>query len=154
MKITEAIALHFYEVNYGGNWTDANVKDSLTGISWQQARLSPGGANSIAVLLYHMQFYNDVISDRLKGEKKDASHESSFEVSINNEGDWLAIQENYFRSADNLHQQMLSLDEQYLFKKIAHSDSTIYKSLHGVIEHIHYHLGQINLLKKLAASTA
>jgi hypothetical protein len=147
MKIIEAIAQHFYEVNYGNNWTDASVKDALQAITWEQAVKKIGNANTIALLLFHMDFYNMVVYDRLVGIKRHFEHEESLKAEVNSEEDWQQLQETYFANVAKIHQAILQFDESLLFEQ--KTKNTPYKNLHGLVEHIHYHLGQINLLKKL-----
>lgn len=152
MKLTEAIAQHFYEVHYGNSWTDVAMKEVLEGVSWQQATTHVNGTNTIAMLVYHMNFYNEVVSERLQGVKRSASHESSFEPEVDSEEEWQDLKKLYFTNVDRIHQQILGLDESKMFEPIPHSENTMYKSLHGLVEHIHYHLGQIVILKKITPS--
>jgi len=147
MKLTETIARHFYEVHYGNNWTDASVKDALEGISREQAVKKIGNTNTIALLLFHLDFYNMVVYDRLVGNQKHFEHEESLKVEITSEDDWQRLQETYFANVAKLHQAILQFDESLLFEE--KTSNTPYKNLHGLVEHVHYHLGQINLLKKL-----
>jgi hypothetical protein len=148
MRIVEAIAQHFYEVNYGNNWTDAAVKQVLEGVSYDQATRKVGNANTIALLLFHMNFYNMVVYDRLVGIKRNFEHEESLQQpTINNEEDWQQLQKTYFENADKIYQAILQFDESRLFEQTTRN--TPYKNLHGLVEHIHYHLGQISLLKKV-----
>lgn len=150
MKFIEAIAQHFYEVNYGNNWTDACVKDALKDVSWEQASKQIGGANTIALLLYHMDFYNMVVYDRLAGIKRHFEHEESLRSDMTGEDDWQQMQRIYFGNVDKIHKAILAFDEASLFEK--KTANTPYKNLHGMVEHIHYHLGQINILKKIIAT--
>ncbi|HEX6914759.1 MAG TPA: DinB family protein [Chitinophagaceae bacterium] len=147
MKLIEAIAEHFYQVNYGDNWTDVAVRDVLANISYEQSVKKTGNANTIAMLLHHMDFYNRVVYDRLLEGSKQFKHEDSLEVNIQSEADWQALQKRYFEMVDLIHQTILGLDESRLFEK--KTANTLYKNLHGLVEHIHYHLGQIVILKKL-----
>ncbi len=147
MKLTEVIAQHFYEVNYGNNWTDSNVKDSLQGISFEHAIKQIGHTNSISLLVFHMDFYNMVVYNRMVGVTKHFEHEESLQVEIANEVEWQQLQKTYFENVDKIHTAILNFDDARLFEQV--TTNTPYKNLHGLIEHIHYHLGQINLLKKL-----
>ncbi len=148
MKIIEAIAQHFREVNYGNNWTDASVKDVLQNISFEQAMKKTGNANTIAILLFHMDFYNMVVYDRLVGIKRKFEHEESLQQpNITTEEDWQQLQKAYFENVDKIHKAIIAFNESHLFEETTRN--TPYKNLHGLIEHIHYHLGQISLLKKL-----
>ena len=48
MNLTAEIAKQFRDLHFGGNWTAANLKDSVTEVSWQQAISKVKGFNSIA----------------------------------------------------------------------------------------------------------
>lgn len=146
-SLNEEIARHFHEVNFGGNWTDASVEDVLKNITYEQATKSIGNANTIALLVFHMDFYNMVVYDRLVGVKRHFEHEESLKVSVHNEADWLQLKAQYFSNAKKLHAAILAFDPSRLFETT--TSNTPYKNLHGVVEHVHYHLGQIALLKKL-----
>jgi hypothetical protein len=37
MNLPAQIAKHFRDVHFGGNWTSVNLRDTLNGITWQQA---------------------------------------------------------------------------------------------------------------------
>lgn len=148
VKIIDTIAQHFYEVNYSNNWTDASVKDILHGITYEQAIKKTGSANTIALLLFHMDFYNMVVYDRIVGTTKHFEHEESLkEPNISSEADWQQLQQQYFNNVNKIHKAILEFDESCLFEQ--KTNNTPYKNLHGLVEHIHYHLGQISLLKKL-----
>lgn len=146
-SIIKAIAQHFYEVHYGNNWTDASVQESLKNISYEQAIKKIGDANTIALLLFHMNFYNMVVYDRLVDVKRHFEHEESLKIEIHNEEEWQQLQQTYFANVDIIHSAILQFNESRLFEQT--TKNTPYKNLHGLIEHVHYHLGQINLLKKL-----
>lgn len=148
MKLTEAIAEHFYQANYGDNWTDVAVKAVLADTRYEQAVQKRGDANTIAILVHHMDFYNRVVYDRLIEGGKTFEHEDSVRVEIRSQADWEALKKRYFEMVDTIHRKILELDESKLFEK--KTANTLYKNLHGLTEHIHYHLGQIVILKKLA----
>ena len=150
MKYIEAIAQHFYEVNHGNNWTDANVKDALKDVNFEMATTKINGANTIALLLFHMNFYNMVVYDRLVGIKRHFEHEESLQNEIASGEEWQQLQQTYFDNVERIHKAILAFDEALLFEQ--KTRNTPYKNLHGLIEHIHYHLGQINILKKIMAS--
>ncbi len=50
--------------------------------------------------------------------------------------------------------QIETLDEAKLFEDFADPKyGNYYRNLHGIIEHTHYHLGQISLIKKIIRET-
>lgn len=146
-KLIEVIAQHFHEVNYGNNWTDVSVKDTVDRISFREATRQTGNVNTIALLLYHMDFYNMVVYDRLVDAKRAFEHEDSLRVEVMDEKAWENLKTTYFEHVDLIHKAILAFPESRLFETT--TTNTPYKNLHGLVEHIHYHLGQISLLRKL-----
>ena len=68
---------------------------------------------------------------------------------IKNENDWAKLKEKSLQSARDLSSAVKKFPEEKLFDLTINGDGTYYKMLHGVIEHAHYHLGQMVLLKNL-----
>lgn len=151
MKITEAITVQLMEAFEGGNWTDVDVTHTLQDVNLHEATLrTKASPNTIASLLYHIGFYNSVIVQRLEGEQPEIDANNGFNMpELHTEKDWKELRENVMRSAKELAHAILSLDEEKLSEPINQGGSRIYKSVHGVIEHTYYHLGQIVVLKNL-----
>ena len=151
MKINEQIAHHLLDVNEGANWTEVNVKDTLEGISYKEANaITLASSNSIAGLLHHISFYNDIVKERLWGNYPPINHLNGFDMErIKNESDWAKLKERSLQSARDLAAEVKKFPEEKLFDLTENGHGTYYKMLHGVIEHAHYHLGQMVLLKNL-----
>lgn len=151
MKITEAIATQLLEVFEGNNWTDVDIKNTLKDVKWNEAvAVTNASPNTIASILYHIGFYNWIIQQRLKGDNPEINSANGFDLpEIKNERDWQELKSNVMQSAKELAQAVDTYPEEKLFLPIIKDGSTVYKSVHGVIEHAHYHLGQIILLKNL-----
>ncbi len=151
MKINEQIAQHLLDVNQGANWTDVNIKDTLEGVSYKEAgAITKASTNTIAGLLHHISFYNDIVKERLWGNYPPINQLNGFDMErIKNEGDWAKLKEKCLQSARDLASEVKKFPEEKLFNLTANGHGTYYKMLHGVIEHAHYHLGQMVLLKNL-----
>ena len=67
MNLTAQIAKQFRDANLGGNWTSVNLKDSLSGLTWQQATTQVYSFNTIAILVFHMNYYVGVTMKVLEG---------------------------------------------------------------------------------------
>ncbi|MGN6399551.1 MAG: DinB family protein [Flavisolibacter sp.] len=153
MKLSEQMAKHFREVHFGGNWTSSNLKDTLAGVSWQQAVVKVQSLNTIAALVYHINYYVSAVSNVLQGEPLTASDKYSFDLPpIQSGEDWKHLLDKLWKDAENfsgLIEQLpdSKLDEIFVDEKYG----TYYRNLQGIIEHTHYHLGQIVLIKKLLA---
>lgn len=95
MKLTNQIAQHIIDVYIGDNWTDVNIKNTLQNISLKEAvTVTNSSANTIAALLHHITFYNEVVLERLKGNIPLISEANGFDVPILTKvNDWLELQE-------------------------------------------------------------
>lgn len=149
-KITSQIALHLKQVYFGGNWTTSNFKDQLTGVTWQQANFALKEGNSMAKLLYHCNYYITGLIPVLKGGTLDSKDKFSFDApEIASEKDWEALKNKSWDEVLLLASLIEKLPDSCLFEDFVESKyGNYYRNLAGIIEHCHYHLGQIVLLKK------
>ena len=151
MNLTKQIAKHFRDVHFGGNWTSSNLKDNLEGVTWQQAATKVYSLNSIAALVYHMNYYVVAITKVLHKAPLDSSDKYSFDhPPVQSPDDWETLQEKTWRDAEVLASLIEHLPESILAETFVHTKyGNYYRNLHGLIEHMHYHLGQIVLIKKI-----
>lgn len=151
MNITAQIAKQFREVYFGGNWTSVNLKDSLTDISWQQATSQVYSFNTIAALVYHINYYVSAVLKVLHGEPLNASDKFSFDLPpVLCDRDWENLMNKTWTDAENFASLVEKLPENTLWEDFSENKyGNYYRNIHGVIEHIHYHLGQIVLIKKM-----
>ena len=151
MNLAAQIAKHFREVHFGGNWTSVNLKDTLKDVSWQQATTKIGNLNTIASLVFHINYYVTAILRVLQGGSLDAHDKYSFDLPfIRSQEDWKKLLDKTWKDAETF----AALVEQFPTGKLSEifveeKYGNYYRNLHGVIEHTHYHLGQIVLIKKL-----
>ena len=151
MNTPAQIAKHFRDVHFGGNWTTSNLKDNLADVTWEQAATQINSFNTIATLVYHTNYYVDAVMKVLQGEPLNAKDVYSFDhPPIVCKEDWEKLLAKTFTDAENfalLVEQLpeSKLDETFTDEKYG----TYYRNLHGIIEHLHYHLGQIVLIKKM-----
>lgn len=153
MKITTFIAKHLRDVFYGGNWTCSNLKDTLQNVTWQEANTKFQSFNTIGMLVYHMGYYADVVIKVLEGGKLQGSDVESFDAPhFENENDWHKLLNKFFSDADKLSSLIEQLPDDQLDQIFGHEKyGTYYRNLAGLIEHNHYHLGQIVIIKRLIA---
>ncbi|RYE23733.1 MAG: DinB family protein [Sphingobacteriaceae bacterium] len=151
MNIPFLIAQHVLDVHEGGNWTEVDITSTLKDITFQQAvLLTPGSPNTIAALLHHLTYWNRVMVSRLNGTVVNVPEANGYDVPVlSAEQDWEDIKVDNLRSARELASAILSFQKQDLSKPILPGYPSAYKSLQGSVEHIHYHLGQIVILKHL-----
>jgi hypothetical protein len=151
MSITKLIAKHFREVHFGGNWTASNLKDHLKDVTWQEATTKVHSFNTIATLVFHTNYYVEAVLKVLHGEALNAKDEYSFDhPPINSEKDWQNLVDKTFREAEQFATMIEQLPDHVLPENFTEEKyGNYYRNLHGIIEHMHYHLGQIVLIKKL-----
>ncbi|WP_152267107.1 DUF1572 domain-containing protein [Agriterribacter humi] len=151
MTLTAQIAKHFRQIHFGGNWTSVNLKETLTDTDWQQATMKVLSFNTIAALVYHMNYYVSEVMKVQKGEPLQAHDKFSFDCPpIESQEDWNKLLDKTWADAENFADLVEQLPEDKLWETFtAEKYGNYYKNLHGIIEHAHYHLGQIVLIKKL-----
>lgn len=154
MHLSAQMAKHFREVFFGGNWTSVNLKQTLDGINWQQATTSVHGFNSIAALVYHINYYVSAVKKVFEGDTLDAHDKFSFDVpQITSDADWQSLIDKTFTDAESFTNLVERLPEAMMATFFVDEKyGTYYRNIHGIIEHTHYHLGQITLIKKLFLS--
>src|SRR6187455_2844318 len=102
MNLTAQIAKHFKEVHFGGNWTSVDLKETLADIDWQQATTKVYSFNTIAALVYHINYYVSVVTKALKKEPLNAHDKYSFDLSpIQNQEDWEKLLNKTWTDAEN-----------------------------------------------------
>ena len=151
MSLTKQTAKHLRDIHFGGNWTTTNLKDVLSDVSWKEATAKIDTFNTIAILTYHTTYYVDALLEVLKGKELTSKDELSFHCpEILCESDWQRIQNLAWDNAEKASKMIEKLtDEQLKDDFTDEKYGSYYRNIHGIIEHLHYHLGQIVILKKL-----
>jgi hypothetical protein len=151
MSLTEQIAKQFRDLHFGGNWTSVNLKDNLKDVTWQQATMQVYSFNTIATLVFHMNYYVSVVLKVLQGEPLNAHDKYSFShPPILSQEDWENLLNKTWTDAENLASLIEQLPESKLWEIFLDNKyGNYYRNIHGIIEHSHYHLGQIVLIKKI-----
>jgi len=151
MRLLQNIAKHFREVYFGGNWTCSNLKDQLSDVTWQQAVTEVHGLNTIATLSFHIHYFVQVVLKVLEGDPLSGNDKLSFShPAIEGEEDWQRMRESMWPEAERFAELIATIPEERLWEAFSDEKYGIYyRNLHGIIEHSHYHLGQIAVVKKI-----
>lgn len=151
MNIPEQIAKQFRDLYFGGNWTFVNMKDTLADVDWKLATTPVDSLNTIAKLVYHTNYYVHAVLHVLQGEKLTASDKYSFDVPvITSEEEWQRLLNKSLEEAELFATAIAQFPESRLQETFFEDKyGNYYRNLHGIIEHTHYHLGQIVVIKKL-----
>ena len=151
MTLVQQVAKHLRDVHFGGNWTASNLKKTLSDVNWQEATSKVDDFNTIAVLTFHVSYYLDSIIDVIEGRPLTSKDELSFLCpEISSEEEWNALQTSVWERVEKAASLIEGLDDEVL--SVPFSDEkygTYFRNLNGLIEHTHYHLGQIAILKRL-----
>ena len=136
----------------GNAWHGPSVSEVLNGITADQAHARPlRNAHSIWELVRRIAVWEDVGRRRLSGDRAP--------IEISSPEDW-PLPEDTSEAAWEKARQALNRGHQALVEAIARTPesrldepvfkgmSTVYVTLHGVIQHDLYHAGQIAMLKK------
>jgi hypothetical protein len=155
MNTPAKIAKQFRDFHYGGNYTGVNLKETLDGLSWEQATKKVNSFNTIAALVFHINYYVSAVLNVLEGGPLTGSDKLSFDVPpINSQKDWENLLDKVWKDAERFAILVEQFPEEKLNEQFANEKyGTWYRNIHGVIEHCHYHLGQIVLKKKIISQT-
>jgi hypothetical protein len=150
VNTSESISKHFRDVHFGGNWTSSDLKTHLTGVHWEEATRKFHSLNTIASLVYHINYYISAVLKVLKGEALVAKDMYSFDhPPIRNQADWENMLVKTWTEAEEFAVLVAALPESRLSEIFVEEKyGTYYRNLQGIVEHTHYHLGQIVLIKK------
>ena len=151
MNTTAQIAKHMRDVFLGDNWTTSNLKDNLKDVSWQQATTKVYSFNTIATLVNHITYYVNAVIKVLEGEPLNAKDEYSFShPPIQSQKDWDDFVSKIWGDVEHFAKLIEKLPDSILGEDFTDKKyGTYFRNLNGIIEHTHYHLGQIVLIKKI-----
>ncbi|SJZ85065.1 hypothetical protein SAMN04488128_1011849 [Chitinophaga eiseniae] len=151
MTTIQQMAKHFRDVHFGGNWTSVNLKDTLADVDWQMATTPVHQLNTIAVLVFHVNYYVSAVLKVLKGGPLQASDKYSFDLPpVTSEEDWQQLVSKTLAEAATFADAMEQLEDRQLADDFTDGKyGSWYRNLAGIIEHTHYHLGQISIIKKM-----
>jgi uncharacterized damage-inducible protein DinB len=138
-----------YEANA---WHGPSVREVLAGITAAQAHARPlANAHSIYELVRHIAVWEDVGRRRLTGDRAQieiSSPEDWPPPDDTSEAAWEQAQAALDRGHQALVEAITRVPESRLDEPVFEGMSSVYVTLHGVIQHDLYHAGQMALLKK------
>lgn len=151
MALSAHLAKHLRDVYFGGNWTAVSYKDALDGLTWQQATTKVHSFNTIATLIFHTNYYVVAVTKVLQGEPLTSKDKYSWDhPPIQSAGDLDAMLQKMYADAETFAALIERLPESKLWEDFTDGKyGNFYRNLQGIVEHLHYHLGQIVLIRKL-----
>lgn len=153
MNISKNTSLQFKQLFFGGNWTSVDFLTTLGGVDWNVAVTQIKDLNTIAKLVFHVDYYIDVTLKVLQGFPLDAHDKFSFDCpEIKSEEDWERLKNKLFSDAEAYALMIEQLPESKFTEVFClEKYGNYFRNISGIIEHSHYHLGQIVIIKKLIA---
>lgn len=152
MTETERILDQLRRAYEGEAWHGPSVREVLAGVSAAQANARPlANGHTIYELVRHIAVWEDVGRRRLEGDHA--------QIAISSPEDWPpaddpseAAWQQAKAALDRGHQALVTaierVNDSRLDEPILEGLSSVYVTLHGVIQHDLYHAGQIAILKK------
>ena len=154
INFSQQIANHLRKVYFGGNWSDSNLKDNLEGLTWQQATTAIYKLNTIATLAFHVNYYVAGVAKVLEGGALAIRDKYSFDhPPIHSQEDWEKMLQQIWADGEHFAQLIEKMPESQLREIFTDEKyGTFHQNLLGIIEHLHYHIGQIALIRKIILS--
>lgn len=145
------LAAHIRGLYFGGNWTAVHLRDVLNNTSLAEALYHIEGAPTILALAYHLHYFTRAQLGVLRGDGLHADDRQSFDhPEIIHDQEWMAFLETLWTEAREYCERVEQLDISTLDKPFVEERYGTYRSnIMGNIEHAHYHLGQITMLRRL-----
>lgn len=150
MREVERIVDQLSRAFSGNAWHGPAVLETLAGVTAKQATAHRiDDAHSIWELALHIEAWTRAGHRRLQGDRAQLSDAENFpSITSPDEVTWKQVQESIKQAHDELAAAILQLDDSRLDQPIIEGMSSVYVTLHGVIQHSLYHAGQIAILKK------
>jgi len=152
MKKSDFIANRLKEIFLNGYWiANTNYRDQLEKITWQQAIHQVENLNTIAAIIYHINYYLAGILTVFNGGLLEIKDQYSFDLPpIHSEADWNKLASELFDNASVFAIAVEKMPDEKLNEIFVNEKyGTYLRNIEAVIEHSYYHLGQIVLIKKL-----
>ena len=145
------IARHIRELHFGENWTDVSLKALVEDLNWKEANIKVYNFNTIASLVFHINYYINAVLKVLQNKPLDARDKYSFDLPpVNSKKDWDLLLAKTWEEAEDFAKLIEKLSDQELWSiMLDEKYGTYYRNFQGIIEHSHYHMGQIALIKKI-----
>lgn len=140
------------ELFLDGHWiANTNYKEKISSIPMEEAVVTIDGLNSIAALVFHINYYLEGLLRAFKNGRLDISDKFSFLLPpIESESDWNNLVACFLENAEKFIEAIAQFDDEIFDRPfIEEKYGTYLRNIEAVIEHGYYHLGQVTLLAKL-----
>ena len=134
----------------GEAWHGPSVLEALEKVTAEKAAARPlAQVHTIWEVVLHIAATQELVIRRLQGDSTPLSPEQDWpSVADTGEKAWLSSLTALKRSYSELCQALSQVSDSLLDRAILPGHSSLYVTLHGLVQHNLYHAGQIALLKK------
>ena len=146
----ERIADQLKRAHEGGAWHGPSLRELLHDLSAEQASAKPvADAHSIWEVVLHIEAWERAGLRRLGGDRAQLSDEEDWSPSsATSEAAWRETLERLKATNLELRAAVARLADEELDRPVVEGMSSVYVTLHGVVQHTLYHAGQIALLRR------
>lgn len=151
MSESERIADQLQRALEGDAWHGPALKEVLAGVTPEQGARRPlPQAHSIWEIVQHIGVWDAVVRRRIEGETVGELPADQDWPPVRETGAaaWKKALEDLERGYRQLQQAIAAYPDERLPEKVTGKDYSFYVMLHGVVQHVLYHAGQIALLRK------
>ncbi|HEY9703719.1 MAG TPA: hypothetical protein V6C58_14825 [Allocoleopsis sp.] len=151
MNLSQQLAAHVRAMLTGSNYTGVNLHSLLNDVILTQATTQIHSLNTIASLTFHINYYISAVLKVLQGGALEAHDKYSFDCpSLLKEEEWEYLKMKLYSDVELFTLLIEQIPESQWNKNFIDGKyGTWYRNIAGIIEHTHYHMGQIALIKKL-----
>lgn len=134
----------------GEAWPGVSLKAAVAGVTAQQASQRPlPNSHTIWEIVLHVAVWKDVVRRRLEWEPVEAPPEGDYPaIPDQSESAWQGaldlLETNHRKLVDVI---KASGDNWQFDRIVAVGASSVYETMHGVLQHDLYHAAQINMLR-------
>ena len=155
MSFNNQFAKHFRDFHFGPSLTGSSLHETLDGVNWKVATTKVNDLNTIAMLVFHINYYVSSVLKVLRGGTLDAHDKYSYDMpEIRSEEDWQKMLNRCINEAQEFAKLVDSMPEERLKELMAlEKYGNWFQNLLVLQEHSYYHLGQIVLIKKILSQS-
>jgi uncharacterized damage-inducible protein DinB len=150
LKETKRIAQQLRRACYGPAWHGTPLHEIVAPVDHREAAKRPRvGQHSIWELVLHTRTWIEIVHKRMERAATASARKNFPQPAQTTAAAWHADQESLWRAVNALAEAIEKRPDRWLETIVPGRPSqTQYVSLHGVVQHLLYHAGQIALLRK------
>lgn len=148
---SQQLSKHIHQLYFGGSWTTASLQSVLKDVTWKESTTKIKGVNTIATLVYHINYFVHEVGNVLEGQPLNSKDQLSFaHPPIRNAEEWESFLKGVWSDGKRFSRLINELPDEVLINDFVDAKyGSYFRNLLGILEHGHYHLGQIGIIKKL-----